>query len=71
MPDTLTAPDIRRELELTEQQAAELWAQAERVAEAYRSVARRADELRVRLQLRETDGELHPAEPLAGVLASV
>ena len=53
MPEIAVATDRHRELELAEEQAAELWAQAERLAEAYRSAAIRADELRLRLQPHE------------------
>ena len=49
MLETIVTQEAQRELELAEQQAAELWRQAEQIDEAYRAIKARADELRTRL----------------------
>ena len=48
MPEAV--PDIHRELQLAEAQAAELWRQAEQVCAAYRAAVLRVDQLREQLQ---------------------
>ena len=64
MPDGAVVLDAVAELKLAEQQAAELWAQSERLTDAYRAVARRADDLRLRLPQLEVGDKLRLSEPV-------
>lgn len=55
MVEATVALDVHRELELAEQQAAELWRQSEQIGEAYRSIRVRIDELRAEAGRQDDD----------------
>ncbi|HJN17751.1 MAG TPA: hypothetical protein QGH10_19790 [Armatimonadota bacterium] len=53
MPEAMTLSDIRRDLAAAEDQAAELWRQAEQIRDAYQAIRLRIDEMRAELAARE------------------